>query len=334
MGQPMGDDDQKDGWGRFEDGNAASHPDKTPSVDRVIKQSGAAVRDSASGPPDKISKFENRRVSGFDRIGGKWSKADGLISRGGYRRILPESRSDSWLLDYQIEELEDVAKEVLRERWATVFESLVLDPLRGKPGKTIDDLARQFGVSAEQISRIKYKCKLRVEGELDARREAFAKKNAPEADETCEVCGRTYGAKAWPEKRAQMEAEYREMVTRREAEEAARWQRQRARYDAEASLQWAALKPARDRHQRWRAYYALHNAGGNDEAQFETALAEFRLVVAGQNPSLLGAFDLVSNIAREADTDDAFWAAVEALWDVAEGDAKAALDRAVFQPAK
>jgi hypothetical protein len=351
----MGTDGQRDGWSRF-DGESTPRPaDKTPSVDRAIKQSagGIDVRDNASGPADNFSKFENRRTSGFDRIGGKWSKADGLVSRKGYRRILPESRPDSWALDYQLDELEDVSRTVLRERKATVFENLVLDPLRGKPGKTIDDLAKQFGVSVDAIYRIKNKCKVRIEREVEARRAAFAKKNA-ELDETCELCGRTYGDRAWPriratckghragkattptptglnwkclysvrirrwekklaeitpEKRAQMQAEYLSMVAQREAEYEARRLRDNTRISAELR----EIDTMTGFNERATAHRRLCEAtDGDNQDEFEAALAEFRIVVARQHPKVLWAFDVVSNAAREAGTYKVRWAAVEEL---------------------
>ena len=155
------------------------------------------------GGDTAIEIWDRERVSGFTRdpLTRKLVVKDGRTSRSGYRRILPESRPDDWHVEYQIEELEDVVKAVLREKKATIFEALVLDPLRGRPGKTIDDLARQFGRSADYISRIKHKCKIRVQAEIEARRAAEAKVRAAaatQADETCGVCGRNYGAKVWP----------------------------------------------------------------------------------------------------------------------------------------
>ena len=75
-------------------------------------------------------------------------------------------------------------------------------------------------------------------------------------------------------------------------------------------------------------------ASSKNDNLFELAIAAFRRVVAMQNTSLLPAFDSVANAARDAETNDAYWNAIEALWDVAKGDVKAALNRVIFDGPK
>jgi hypothetical protein len=163
--------------------------------------------------PRILARHESRRAAGFERVEGKHVKADGLVSRRGKRRILPDDDLDKWRefrKDDQREKLERVAAEVLHGRNATIFGGLVLDRLCGKPGKTVEDLAYQFGVSRERIYRIQYNCTQKVMEGLRWRTDDHGLPPRPEFpaalerfmdfmrtgkiknEENCSVCGRYY----------------------------------------------------------------------------------------------------------------------------------------------
>ena len=110
-----------------------------------------------------VEGFEEKWANGFTRVDGRHVPADGMVSRRGYRRIIPDSGPDAAWLEWRIEELARVAKEVLRGRNATVFEGRVLDPLMGRPKRSIDDLAEQLGRPAKRIYKILDECRHRIE---------------------------------------------------------------------------------------------------------------------------------------------------------------------------
>src|SRR5262245_28924615 len=116
-----------------------------------------AMKDEKSDPLARaipiarvIDSLEARRAAGFTKAGnGKHVMADGLIARSGNRRILPDAREEhdwTWWQE-RADELVAAATEVLRGRNASVFQGLVLDPLQGKPRKSVRSLALQFGVT-------------------------------------------------------------------------------------------------------------------------------------------------------------------------------------------
>ena len=106
-----------------------------------------AMRDEKSDPMARaiplarvIDSLEARRAAGFTKAGnGKHVMADGLVSRRGYRRILPDARDEhdrTWW-EERADEVAAAAAEVLHQRNASVFQGLVLDPLQGKPRKSV-----------------------------------------------------------------------------------------------------------------------------------------------------------------------------------------------------
>jgi hypothetical protein len=57
-----------------------------------------------------VARVERRRATGFEKRAGKTIASDGLVSRGGFRRIVPEEGQDPFALDQQIEMLVEMAK--------------------------------------------------------------------------------------------------------------------------------------------------------------------------------------------------------------------------------
>jgi hypothetical protein len=133
---------------------------------RLAPKGGGKAEEERVYRPAAVEGFENFRAAGFVKIGGRRLMADGLVSRGGYRRVfsdaLLETVWDREMWADRAQDLADLAGQYLGGRTATVFEGLVINPLLGRPGRTVDDLARQFGVTPDRIYKIKNKGKERL----------------------------------------------------------------------------------------------------------------------------------------------------------------------------
>ena len=147
---------------------------------------GKAEAEHAYRPGD-VSKVEVFRSQGHTTIAGAHVSADGLVARSGRRRILPEDTDISGLED-KAEQLALVAGQVLHGRNATCFEGRVIDPLFGRPKRSIEELATQFGVSPAKIHRIIEHAKRRV---LEALERFYQPKIV---GDRCPTCGRVYDA--------------------------------------------------------------------------------------------------------------------------------------------
>jgi hypothetical protein len=175
----------------------------------VMKDRKADLRDDRhSADEDPIASFEARWAAGFTKEGdGKHVMADGLVGRSGRRRILPADAGvktaelDDWRWE-KTDELVAAAKEVLHQRNASVFQGLVLDPLEGKPRRSVESLAAQFNVTPARIYRIEYDCKLKVMAKIEAKRAQTAASERTWADEVCRACGAVYSYGAWPSMKA------------------------------------------------------------------------------------------------------------------------------------
>jgi len=156
-----------------------------------------------------IEGFEDRQASGFKRVAGRHVAADGLVSRRGNRRIIPDHLLETvWDRDKWADrtaELADVAGKIFHGRNATIFEGRVLDPLMGKPKLPAVDLAKQFGIKTKLVYKIEKRCWDRVEAALnapsqrmDAKRFIAAKKELDKWAESqkCSVCGRCFAVTA------------------------------------------------------------------------------------------------------------------------------------------
>jgi hypothetical protein len=114
--------------------------------------------------PRTIAAYEAKRATGFTSDGsGKRIAADGLVSRGGYRRIIPgETTEEENKREWRAEELATIAAEIFSGRNATIFEGRILNPLMGRPKRSVEDLAAQFGIPTQRVYKIEERCRERV----------------------------------------------------------------------------------------------------------------------------------------------------------------------------
>jgi hypothetical protein len=138
--------------------------------------------DGDAGSWSALDRHEARQAAGYEKIAGKHQPVDGLVARSGNRRILPEDDDPQTRLILAAK-LKELIPEVLHGKHATIFEALVLNPLYGKPKKTAEELAIQFGRPRAHIDRCLYKAKRKIE-EAVADRMAAAEAKRKALDET------------------------------------------------------------------------------------------------------------------------------------------------------
>lgn len=178
--------------------------DHTYKLDPVKDIPRGALKDRPDPFAGKVAAYDAKAHSGFVRKNGKHVAWSGPLQRNGRVKIFDDkSGHDKWLSEQNHHELIDIASKVLHGRNATVFDGLVLDPLRGQPKRTVESLATQFGVPTARIYRIKNECVERIKSELKKTRAApeFVSpfhQAAREISETCAHCHRTYNLSAWP----------------------------------------------------------------------------------------------------------------------------------------
>jgi hypothetical protein len=160
-----------------------AHPYYQVSNVRLGRNQGKAEREGVYRPGN-VGKIEGYRAAGHTKIAGKHVSADGLVSRRGYRRVVPEALlRDNMERDYQIDELKRLAELALRGRNRSIFIRNVVEPLEGLPGVTYRELADQYGISITKIHRIIGDCHMRIAQALECERRA-----AVVAD-GCPTCG-------------------------------------------------------------------------------------------------------------------------------------------------
>jgi hypothetical protein len=133
------------------------------SAEKSFEADWRQKRSANSATRRTVEGFEDRWAAGFAKIDGRHVAADGMVSRRGRRRIIPDSGPGAAWLEWRIEELATVAKEVLRGRNATVFEGRVLNPLMGRAQRSIQDLSDQLGRPPKRIYKILDECRHRIE---------------------------------------------------------------------------------------------------------------------------------------------------------------------------
>src|SRR5262249_36135156 len=157
---------------------------------RVREKSGALEKVTWDSPhgSEIVENFERRWSGGSSRDGsGKWRNPDGLVSRRGKRRIVPESRNsdeiecDLWLL-------REIAEQVLHGRNATIFEKLVIKPLEdGGCHPPVEGVAAQFNITLKRAYKIRDKCWDRVLREHNRRQQQEAQEDG---SAICGICGK------------------------------------------------------------------------------------------------------------------------------------------------
>ncbi len=184
----------------------------TPKFEGTVRQALNERPDPAvaSRPdtPAGAAGYEAKAASGFARRAGKHVAWSGPLQRNGRAKVFnEETEHEAWLAEQNTHELIEIAERVLHHRNATVFDGLVLAPIRKLPGRTVDSLAAQFGVDAARIYRIKNDCVARIKSELGKARAApeaprlWGPPPASEVSETCTICRRDYPLSAWPKQK-------------------------------------------------------------------------------------------------------------------------------------
>lgn len=141
-----------------------------------------------SDNPAQLAALEAKWATGFTEVDGRHVWDAGLVARDGRRRVFAGEAEDDMWQEIRADTLERVAKEALHGRTATIFEGRVINPLFGRPRRSIADLAHQFGVQASRIYKILDKAKVKVM-ELIIKKAAAKKSPLGEA---CPTCGRIY----------------------------------------------------------------------------------------------------------------------------------------------
>lgn len=138
---------------------------------------------------DPGGSIEAKYATGFSRQAGKHTDHTGPLTRGGRLKIFPES-SDLGELHGDLENLREIAKQVLRDRNATIFEKLVIKPLEdGVRRPPVEEVAAQFNIKDKRVYKILDKCWDRV-AKARARFEAGAPLIEKERSPMCSICGR------------------------------------------------------------------------------------------------------------------------------------------------
>src|SRR5262249_44501478 len=148
------------------------------------------LADVASPPPRVVEGFEAKWAAGYIKDAGKTVAADGLVSRRGYRRILPESGNREEI-ENDLEKLDEIAKQVLHGRNATIFEKLVIKPLAdGVRKPPVEGVAAQFNVTPKRVYKILDTCWDKISKALP-RFKAGAPLIEDSGPTMCSICGRS-----------------------------------------------------------------------------------------------------------------------------------------------
>jgi hypothetical protein len=101
-----------------------------------------------------------------------------LVSRRGYRRIIPNDESQWERQELTLQALR-LAKKVLRGKEQTIFIRKLVDPLLDQPRITFAKLAKEMGCSTAQAHKLLHRAKDKIarEWELEQAREQKRLKN-------------------------------------------------------------------------------------------------------------------------------------------------------------
>jgi hypothetical protein len=136
-----------------------------------------------------LAVFEAKHATGLVELEGRHVSDIGLVARDGRRRVFAGEPEDDLWEEIRADTLAQLAREALTGRTATVFEARALNPLFGRPTRSIDSLAVQFGVQASRIYKIMESAKSKI---MDLIIKKAAAKSSP-LGEACPTCGRIYG---------------------------------------------------------------------------------------------------------------------------------------------
>jgi hypothetical protein len=119
--------------------------------------------DSVVGDSHRGS-FEAKLASGFARQAGKHTAYSGPLTRGGRLKVFDEEVSAEELEEWgdRAGEAIELAKKLFHGRTATILDGRLINPLRGQPRRSVEDLAAQFGIKAKQVYKIEDVAKRRL----------------------------------------------------------------------------------------------------------------------------------------------------------------------------
>ena len=144
--------------------------------------------------PRTIEGYETKWAAGQTKVGGKHVAADGLVSRLGHRRIIPGITEEEreWL-EVHTWRLQEIAKQVLHGRNATIFEKCVINPLLGEPKSSVERVAAQFNIKPKRVYNIIDKCEEKVLREYNRQRQGRPQE---EKSAVCSICRRPVSSNA------------------------------------------------------------------------------------------------------------------------------------------
>jgi len=172
----------------------SSGGDQHHSVDADDYSADSVANPEQQPGPKTIDGKEAANAAGYTKVAGKHVAADGLVSRRGYRRILPESRNREEI-EGDLEKLDEIAKQVLRGRNATIFEKCVIRPLEdGSRRPPVEEVAAQFNIEDKRVYKILDKCWDKISGALP-RFKAGAPLTEASGSPLCSICGRHESSK-------------------------------------------------------------------------------------------------------------------------------------------
>ena len=171
----------------------SSDGDRHHSVDADDYSANATANPERQLGPRTVDGNQAKWAAGYTKVGGKHITADGLVSRRGYRRIIPgiTQQEREWLEEHT-SKLREIAKRVLHGRNGTIFQKCVINPLLGERKSSVEEMAAQFNIKPKRVYNIIDKCKDKVLREYNQQR-----RGSPGKENTvvCRICGRPESSK-------------------------------------------------------------------------------------------------------------------------------------------
>jgi hypothetical protein len=138
---------------------------------------------------DKLTRIIDTKDAGSLKIAGKTVTVDGLVSRGGKRRVFTDSPDYEWM-ELRAEQLREIARKVLTGRRRDVFELMVIGPLMGDEKPEVRKLVDKYSVPPKRIYEDLARAKEQVKAHYEKKKPIRA--SGPRSGERCPTCGALY----------------------------------------------------------------------------------------------------------------------------------------------